>query len=60
MFNAATIIQAPTGKFIFVGRVPELLFYASYDTLDAAKIAAIDCMMQTGETFPVNVSSQTK
>lgn len=60
MFNAATIIQSPTGKFIFVGRVPELLCNASYDTLDAAKIAAIDCMMQLGETFPVNAPNHTK
>jgi hypothetical protein len=45
MFKAAVITKAPTGKFIFVGRVPAALCNTRYDTLDAAKIAAVDCMM---------------
>ena len=60
MFNAATVIKAPSGKFIFVGRVPEPLVNSTYETLDAAKVAAIDCMMQSGETFRVNVSNELK
>jgi hypothetical protein len=60
MFKAAVITKAPTGKFIFVGRVPEALCNTRYDTLDAAKIAAVDCMMEHGETFPVNVANDLK
>jgi len=60
MFKAAVITKAPTGKFVFVGRVPAALCNTHYDTLEAAKIAAVDCMMEHGETFPVNVSNDLK
>ena len=60
MFKSAVIIKAPSGKFIFVGRIPEALCNTYYDTLDAAKIAAVDCMMEHGETFPVNVENDLK
>ena len=56
MFTAATIIQAPTGKFIFVGRVPEALCNTRYETIEDAKVAAIDLMIAENETFPVNVN----
>lgn len=56
MFKKAIIIKAPSGKFIFVGRVPAKLCKTSYDTIDAAKVAAMDCMIEEGETFPVGVS----
>ncbi len=54
MFKSATIIQAPSGRFIFVGRVHENLFNKSFKTLAEAKIAAVDCWMEIGKTFPVN------
>ncbi len=54
MFKSATIIQAPSGRFIFVGRVHENLINKSFKTLADAKIAAVDCWMEIGETFPVN------
>lgn len=60
MFKAAVIIKAPTGKFVFAGRVPAALCNTRYDTLDAAKIAAVDCMMEHGETFPANVANDLK
>jgi len=56
MFKAATIIEAPSGRFVFVGRVHENLINKSFGTLADAKIAAIDCMIAIGETFPVKVS----
>lgn len=51
----AIIITYPTGRFGFVGRVPEQLHGKSFPTSDAAKIAAIDVMLETGETFPVAI-----
>jgi len=54
MFKCATIIQAPSGRFIFVGRVHENLCNKSFKTLAEAKIAVVDCWMEIGETFPVN------
>ena len=60
MFKAAVITKAPTGKFIFAGRVPAALCNTRYDTLEEAKIAAVDCMMEHGETFPVNVANDLK
>ena len=56
MFKAATIIQAPTGKYIFVGRVPGALCNTRYETIEDAKVAAIDLMMAENQTFPVNVN----
>ena len=50
MFKATTIIKAPSGRFIFVGRVHESLCDKSYDTLADAKIAAVDCMIAIGES----------
>jgi len=57
MFTKATIIKAPSGRFIFVGRVPESLCKKSFDTLADAKVAAVDCMIANGESFPVGVSA---
>lgn len=56
MFKAASIIKAPSGRFIFVGRVPAELCNVAFNTIDAAKIAAVDCMIEHGESFPVNVA----
>lgn len=56
-FTKAIITKAPTGRFIFVGRVPAALASGVYDTLDEAKIAAIDAMIACGETFPIDVQS---
>ncbi len=60
MFKATSIIKAPSGRFIFVGRVHESLMNAAYDTLEDAKSAAVDCMLTIGETFPVNVADHAK
>jgi hypothetical protein len=57
MFKASTIIEAPSGRFIFVGRVHEMLRDTSYDTISDATRAAVDCMLSIGETFPVAVSA---
>jgi hypothetical protein len=57
MFTKATIIKAPSGRFIFVGRVPEGLCNKSYETISDAKVAAVDCMIANGESFPVGVSA---
>tara|TARA_R110000787_G_scaffold49054_2_gene117745 strand:+ start:436 stop:621 length:186 start_codon:yes stop_codon:yes gene_type:complete len=56
MFNNLTIIKAPSGRFIFVGRVHESLCRKSFETIADAKVAAVDCMMEIGETFPVAVA----
>ena len=56
MFKATTIIKAPSGRFIFVGRVHESLCDKSHDTLADAKIAAVDCMIAIGESFPCAVA----
>lgn len=56
MFRTSTIIKAPSGRFIFVGRVHESLCNKSFETIADAKVAAIDCMMEIGETFPVAVA----
>lgn len=56
MFKVTTIIKAPSGRFIFVGRVHESLCNKRYDTLTDAKVAAIDCMLETKQTFPIAVS----
>lgn len=60
MFKTSTIIKAPTGRFVFVGRVHESLLNKSFETLEDAKVAAIDCMMAIGETFPVNVQIEER
>lgn len=57
MFKSATIIKAPSGRYIFVGRVHANLCDKSYATLQDAKVAAIDCMMEIGETFSVKVAA---
>ena len=56
----AIIIDYPSGRFGFVGRVPEGLHGKSYDTVQDAKVAAIDLMMATGETFPVDIVDSLK
>lgn len=56
MFKATTIIKTPSGRYGFVGRVHESLLQSSFETLGEAKIAAIDCMLEIGETFPVALS----
>lgn len=56
MFNKTTIMKTPNGRSSFVGRVHESLFDKSYYTIEDAKVAAIDCMMEIGETFPVALS----
>lgn len=60
MFKTSIIIKAPTGRFVFVGRVHESLCNKSFATLEDAKVAAIDCMMAIGETFPVNVQIEER
>ena len=60
MFKKTTIMKTPNGRFSFVGRVHESLFNKSYETIEDAKIAAIDCMMKIGETFPVALSPNVK
>ncbi len=55
MFKTSIITQAPSGRFHFVGRVPESLCNKSFETIADAKVAAIDCMMEIGETFPVSI-----
>ena len=57
MFKSATIIKAPSGRYIFVGRVHANLCDKSYPTLQDAKVAAIDCMMEIGEAFSVKVAA---
>ena len=56
MFKSSTIIKAPSGRFVFVGRVHAMLCNKAFDTLDEAKEAAVDCMLAIGETFPVAVA----
>tara|TARA_Y100000385_G_C12569422_1_gene415660 strand:- start:39 stop:239 length:201 start_codon:yes stop_codon:yes gene_type:complete len=56
-FETLTITKAPSGRFIFVGRVHESLCNKFFETIADAKVAAIDCMMKIGETFPVAVSA---
>ena len=60
MFKATTILKTPSGRYSFVGRVHESLLRSSFETLEEAKIAAIDCMLETGETFPVKLSPCVK
>ena len=55
MFKTSIITQAPSGRFHFVGRVHESLCNKSFETIADAKVAAIDCMMEIGETFPVSI-----
>lgn len=56
----AIIIDTPNGRFVFVGRVPEGLHNKVFDTIDEAKIAAVDVMIATGQTFPVDVLDSLK
>lgn len=56
----AIIMQCPTGRFTFVGRVPEGLSGKSFASADEAKIAAVDLMIETGATFPVDVVGNTR
>tara|TARA_R110002153_G_scaffold75295_1_gene194920 strand:- start:551 stop:781 length:231 start_codon:yes stop_codon:yes gene_type:complete len=56
VFKSTTIMKTPNGRYSFVGRVHEALCDKSYETLADAKIAAVDCMLDTGETFPVALS----
>jgi len=58
MFKVTTIIKAPSGRFVFVGRVHEILCNKSFNTIEDAKCAAVDCMLAIGETFPVAVSAE--
>jgi hypothetical protein len=60
MFKTTTIMKTPSGRYSFVGRVHKSLSNASFDTLEEAKIAAIDCMLEIGETFPVALSPCVK
>lgn len=57
MFAKAIITKLPNGRFHFVGRVPAELLGAAFDTVEAAKIAAIDVMIARGEAFPVDVQA---
>ena len=58
MFKSAIIIKAPSGRYEFVGRVHANLCDKSYATLEDAKVAAIDCMIEIGETFSVSVNEK--
>jgi len=60
MFTTTVIMKTPSGRFSFVGRVHESLLRSSFETLEDAKVAAIDCMLKIGETFPVDVSPSLK
>jgi hypothetical protein len=55
MFTKTIITKSPNGKFIFVGRVPASLMGKSFENLEDAKIATIDNMIETGDTYPVDV-----
>lgn len=57
MFNKAIITKTPKGNFHFVGRVHKDLMNKSFPTVDDAKIAAMDIMIETGECFPVDVQA---
>jgi predicted PP-loop superfamily ATPase len=57
MFKKSIITKTPTGRFHFVGRVHEKLMNVAFDTIEDAKIAAVDVMIETGETFPVDVQA---
>ena len=60
MVKKTHIIQAPSGRFIFVGRVHESLCGKSFATLSDAKIAAVDCMIAIGESFPCSAPLDDK
>ena len=60
MFKVTTIMKTPSGRYSFVGRVHGSLLKSSFATLEEAKIAAIDCMFEIGETFPVALSPNVK
>ena len=60
MFKVTTIMKTPSGRYSFVGRVHWSLLNSSFATLEEAKIAAIDCMLEIGETFPVALSPCVK
>ncbi len=57
MFKTCVITKTQTGKFHFVGRVPKSLLAVYCATLEDAKIAAFDAMLEMGETFPVFVQA---
>lgn len=54
MFTKAIIHRCPTGRFKFVGRVPSELCNKTWATEEDAKAAAIDVMIERGETFAVS------
>jgi predicted PP-loop superfamily ATPase len=57
MFKKSIITRAPSGRFHFVGRVHVSLMNSYFDTIEDAKIAAMNVMIETGETFPVDVQA---
>jgi hypothetical protein len=60
MFKVTTIMKTPSGRYSFVGRVHGSLQNSSFATLEEAKIAAVDCMLEIGEAFPVALSPCVK
>ena len=52
----AIIIEYPSGKFGFVGMVHEALCNRSFATVEDAKVAAVDVMIETRESFRVDIS----
>ena len=57
MFKKSIITKTPKGNYHFVGRVHKDLLDKSFVSIDDAKAAAIDVMISTGETFPVDVQA---
>lgn len=57
MFTKSIITKTPKGNYHFVGRVHKDLMDKSFKTIDDAKVAAMDIMIETGEAFPVDVQA---
>jgi hypothetical protein len=57
MFKKCIITKAPSGKFHLVGRVPGSLMHKAFDSVDDAKVACVDVMIEMGESFPVDVQA---
>ena len=56
----AIIVDYPSGRFGFAGRVPAGLSNKTFASVDDAKIAAIDLMLSSGETFAVDMLASLK
>lgn len=56
MWTKTILTRNPKGTFSFVGRVPQQLLNEVFNTVEEAKIAAFDVMMEIGP-FPVDVQA---